>query len=503
LDVNRRIKFILILTIFCTLGLPFLQGYWNYAAYKQASKTFNSDINSALKLSINEEAESSRRKILKRYETWLRDSSFIVFGTIYIPATNETTISIADRYPPPNDNRKPFNIGFGELKLTGRIEHVTPETKSKFIKIFVYNQINSDLKKQAIYYYTYNLGDSLSRVLRESRVDTNQLSTLYKKALLKYDIDTDFILETGPKKVQSTAFPFTTRAYKAGIFSKTEVKARFRNPALIVLTQMKWLLIGSVLLISITIFCFIYTSRTLLSQKKLAELKNDFVNNMAHELNTPIATIKVAAEAIQEFKLSPQSVDDYMGIIRQQAESLTYLTDQILSSLVREEVGLKPIMNKISLNSVVNHCLEQLEPKIQSTGANVIFEADQNTAYVEGDNLHLTSVFTNLVDNALKYGNTPGHIKIELLSTKNCSIIQTTNAGEGIKPEYYERIFDRFYRIPTGNLHNVKGYGLGLTYVRQIIELHGGNIRVESSQSSNTFIITLPLLNEPASGITS
>ncbi|HEX8377871.1 MAG TPA: HAMP domain-containing sensor histidine kinase [Pedobacter sp.] len=224
---------------------------------------------------------------------------------------------------------------------------------------------------------------------------------------------------------------------------------------------------------------------------------------MAHELNTPIATIKVAAEAIQDFKLSQQSVDDYIEIIRQQAEGLTYLSDQILSSVVREELGSKPAMYSISLNSVLDYCLEQLKPKIESAGASIIVAKGLKPIYVKGNELQLTSVFTNLLDNALKYGKRPGEIQIELLPTENSFIIKMTNAGEGIKAEFFEKIFDRFYRIPTGNLHNVKGYGLGLTYVRQIVELHGGNIRVESTPSSNVFIITLPLINEPAPGITS
>jgi hypothetical protein len=244
-----------------------LQGYWNYSAYKQASKTFKSDINDALKLAIEQEAELGRKKILKRYETWLSDTNFIVFGTVYIPVTNETTVSISDRYPPPTDNRRPFNMGFRDLKLSGKIDHITPKLKSSFIKLFVYNKIDSDLKEQIAYYYTYNLGDSLSRLLKQSRIDTTQFNTLYKKALLKYDINTDFVIDIDSKLTQSSAFPFSTLIYKAGVSLNNNVNARFTNPALIVLTRMKWVLIGSILLIGITIFCYIYTSRTLLSQE--------------------------------------------------------------------------------------------------------------------------------------------------------------------------------------------------------------------------------------------
>jgi signal transduction histidine kinase len=255
---------------------------------------------------------------------------------------------------------------------------------------------------------------------------------------------------------------------------------------------MKWVLLSSLLLMAISLYCFYYTIHTLYHQKRLAALKNDFVNNMTHELKTPVATIGVAAEAITDFDLDKASTQEYAHIIREQSSNLTKLIEHILESAMEEETAEMP-MEPICIKLLVEKALLHIKPQTEKRKA-IIESSFIENVYVQGNWIHLTNVIVNLLDNSLKYSEEKPLITITSRKEQNWVILQISDKGIGIEACYQDRVFDRFFRVPTGNIHTVKGYGLGLSYAKAIVEKHRGSVILESKKLSGTSItLKLPV----------
>jgi signal transduction histidine kinase len=246
-------------------------------------------------------------------------------------------------------------------------------------------------------------------------------------------------------------------------------------------------------LIGIVVFCFAYTVQSLLSQERLAALKDDFVNNMTHELKTPVATIGVAAEALEQFALGPEDSAEYLGIIRQQAGRLGTLIDQILQSAVAEQAGPPLVRRPLDLGPLLAETLTQVQPRLTQAGSLLVYDAPSSPLPVAGDATHLTNVLMTLFDNALKHGSLGGEIQLWGGVRDSSAVVQLTNEGPIIPPQYLGRVFEKFFRVPTGNRHDVPGYGLGLHYAQAVVRHHGGTIAVRSQNERTTFTITIPL----------
>ncbi|MGB0887811.1 MAG: sensor histidine kinase [Vicingaceae bacterium] len=261
------------------------------------------------------------------------------------------------------------------------------------------------------------------------------------------------------------------------------------------LTTMWLMLSSSVLLLIIIVWAFTFTIQTIFKQKKLSEVKNDFISNMTHELKTPISTISLACEALSDKDMSENIAirNNYVGMISQENKRLGLLVESVLKSatwdkgdlnLKKEEVDLHQIINK-----VVDHIMIQVESK--SGTIKRILNADKSI--VKADQVHLTNLINNLLDNANKYSPSNPEISILTENYKEGVLITVADKGTGIKRENLNKIFDKFYRVPTGNVHNVKGFGLGLNYVKAIVERHGGEISATSVFGKGTkFNIFIP-----------
>jgi two-component system phosphate regulon sensor histidine kinase PhoR len=250
----------------------------------------------------------------------------------------------------------------------------------------------------------------------------------------------------------------------------------------------------SVFLISITILSFVLLYRNLIKQKKLTEIKNEFISNITHELKTPIATVGVAIEALRNFNAinDPQRTKEYLDISQNELHRLSLLVDKVLklSMFEKKEVDLK--YEPVNIKDVVEEVVSSMKLQIEKNHATVTVNQEGDTS-LQGDRLHLVSVIYNLLDNALKYGNGSTEIKIEMKESGDQVMLTISDNGIGIPHEYKDKVFEKFFRIPSGDKHNTKGYGLGLSYVAHVIKKHKGKIEVESQQAVGTkFIITLP-----------
>ena len=240
---------------------------------------------------------------------------------------------------------------------------------------------------------------------------------------------------------------------------------------------------------------FYYTINTILQQKKLSEIKNDFINNMTHELKTPISTISLACEALADpdMQKSDNSRNKFVGMIKEENKRLGVLVENVLKTAVLDQGKMKFKLEEIDIHHLIEKVLKSFELQLNTASGSIERKLHAQNNIVKGDKIHLTNVFYNLVDNAIKYTNSKPEITIRTVDDDEALKIEIIDNGIGISKENQKKIFDQLYRVPKGNLHDVKGFGLGLHYVKVIAEKHLGKIFVESTLGKgSTFTILLP-----------
>ncbi len=262
-----------------------------------------------------------------------------------------------------------------------------------------------------------------------------------------------------------------------------------------ILKQMLPQMLFSTLLFSITSLAFYFIYKSLKEQQLLTELKNDLISNISHELKTPIATVGVAIEALQNFDAlkNPKRTKEYLNISKMELNRLSILIDKVLNTSLFERSKLSLKLETVDLKRLVENVLDSMKLQFENQQASVHFSINGNNFLLEGDKIHLTSIIFNLLDNALKYSKLKKEIYINLKNNSSEIELMVKDKGIGIPNEFKAKIFDKFFRVPSGNTHNVKGHGLGLSYVKSVVERHRGNIEVESEKEQGTvFRITLP-----------
>ena len=262
-----------------------------------------------------------------------------------------------------------------------------------------------------------------------------------------------------------------------------------------ILKEISLPILFSVLLTGITLLSFILLYRNLLQQRKLTAIKNEFIGNITHELKTPIATVSVAIEAMKDFDAlqSPEKTREYLGIAGQELGRLSMLVDKVLRLSMFENKEVELSFERFDVSMLLQEVIRSMQIQFEKRGADVEVQYKGTDFFIDADRMHVASVIYNLLDNAIKYSKDIPKIRILAAVTGQDFILQISDNGIGIDPAYGQRVFEKFFRVPHGNLHNVKGYGLGLSYAAHIAEKHKGSIKVESDgENGATFIITLP-----------
>lgn len=258
-----------------------------------------------------------------------------------------------------------------------------------------------------------------------------------------------------------------------------------------------WSVFGSsILLIGFIGAVFYYSVNTMLNQKKLANIKNDFINNMTHELKTPVSTISLALEFIKDKTVSTNSekTEKYLNIIEQENRRLGSQIETVLQIAKLEKGDINLRHELLEINEILDQVVKNHAVQIEKFDATLDLDLHAEETNVMADKVHLTNIFYNLLDNAIKYSYEKPQIKISTSNTDNQLSVKISDKGIGIPKEHLNKIFDKFYRVPKGNLHDVKGFGLGLSYVKNMVELHHGTIEVSSKPGEGSeFTVMLPL----------
>lgn len=319
----------------------------------------------------------------------------------------------------------------------------------------------------------------------------NKLALLLKEKELQQQFQI-IAVDSGPfstSKMATTLMrdPVSGEEYKA-VFTTTKWE-----PLMAILPQMTF----SLLLIVVVVGTLLFLKRGLAQKNRLLQLKDSFVSNMTHELKTPVATIGVALEAIKNHPKDIEQTKEYLDISSGEIDRLSMLIDRVLKMSQFENDQLQFQLEKVDISQLLDEVINISKPMLKQgqMELNTTIDIPQDTS-VLGDRMHLSNVIFNLLDNSLKYCPEGSHIHQEMSLENDQVVFKHSDNGPGIPKAYQKEVFSRFFRVPTKNVHNVKGHGLGLSYVQQVVKMHKGTIDMESTEGAGTsFIIKLPILN--------
>lgn len=350
-------------------------------------------------------------------------------------------------------------------------------------------QIYEKLKKSMQKYGLKNAGFEFAIVNRQNMGNNYEMQTLNFSKMIA---DT----------VRNRAFWFPLSApggsIAEGLVAEEELWVLVPNVKTILLPSLSWMIAGSVLFTLIISTAFFVTVSTMLRQKKLSEIKSDFINNMTHEFKTPLATISLAVDALKNEKVlqSKEKMEYFSGIIKDENKRMNKQVETILQAALLDKQDVQLNMKAHHVHDVINGVMDnfQLQLEDKKGKATVLLNAQHDV--IEADEVHFTNLVSNLIDNAIKYSKDNGlQIHISTTNVGNNIRIRIEDNGIGMSRETVNRIFEKFYRAHTGNIHNVKGFGLGLSYVKAMVDAQKGKIKVDSALGKGSiFTLEFPLL---------
>ncbi len=322
----------------------------------------------------------------------------------------------------------------------------------------------------------------------------------------------DFIIKNGhyvidnvkptADAVQVQAFDYLTNTrYRVDLFSIKDITSPgylavyFSNKTGYVWASVWKILLASVIFTGVTLFCFTYTLSVIFRQKKLDEIKNDFINNMTHEFKTPIATISLAADSISNPTIlnNPDKVKRFIDIIKQENKRMNGQVEKVLQMAIVDREKFKLKMTELDIHEIIEHAVINFSLVVENREGELHTNLKAERSVIEGDFTHISNIIHNLMDNANKYSPENPNITLHTRNISDGIEITVEDKGLGLSPTSRKLIFDKFYRVPTGDVHDVKGFGLGLSYVKTMLTAHKGTIEVKSElHKGSSFIIFLP-----------
>lgn len=506
---RNRIILIIILISLSLVGLTGIQLYWVKNAFDLKEQHFQQAVTEALnnvvyKLDKKSTASRITKKLnfrkqgmrtksglasdsaaygIKIFEEYTTDSNGVVIKRSHKTVSNDSTLFKTSTPGIPLVKKVTVKDSVDTDWMTHRSEMVN-DIFDELVSINVYNDFNN-------------------------QIDPVLLDSILKKELKEKGIIADYVY--GVLESDTGNFAYTT---KPG-FDSSLVKSPYRinllpenvfiSPRYLVvhfpmqknylLNSMWEIMSSSAIFMVLIIFCFFYTIKTIFRQKKLSEIKNDFINNMTHELKTPISTIGLACEVLSDPQVEqkPEKLTRYVKVINEENRRLSLLVENVLQTAILDKGEFKLKVTEFDLHEVLDHALLNIQLQIDQRQGEVIRNFTATSSVMRGDKVHITNIIYNLIDNAIKYTTENPRIVINTRNNVNGIVFEIEDNGIGISKENQKRIFEKLYRVPTGNVHNVKGFGLGLSYVKAIVEKHGGFVTVESEPGSGSvFTVFIP-----------
>ncbi len=372
-------------------------------------------------------------------------------------------------------------------------------------------QLEKSLKEQEILVSTIVKRMLLDDVSFENRVNQEQLEKILRNNFVDHGINMDFeytVIRDNKSDIYSSEnFNKNTDFYyyRTGLLNDEILKENnylylyFPGQKALVRGSLGFLGVSTLALTLLMIILFTITLYVIFKQKKLSDVKNDFINNMTHELKTPISTISLASQMLNDESIPDEKKNKghISRIIQTESKRLGYQVERVLQMAVLDQGHLVLKKERVNMHEIIATVIQNFRLQIESQNGKLYLNDEAEHNFVNGDKVHLMNVITNLLDNAVKYSNGTPDIQVRMYNTEHSFCCSVKDKGIGISKENQKKIFERFFRVSTGNVHDVKGFGLGLSYVKLIVEQHGGSIDLASELNKGTkFDILLPLYNE-------
>ncbi|PCH68275.1 MAG: hypothetical protein COC01_04120 [Bacteroidetes bacterium] len=521
-----KIWIIVGIMILLVAGLTTFQLYWIHHAFKVKDHHFTNTVNSSLNQVVNSiergecvSAISSclnypTRKTMQFHKHL--DSSNVFHNSIqsHISALKDTNsdlyyqIYVKKRRDKAGNSYKCICIkspkscrvhcGFATMKKKGKIKTLGQRIKElikgktnivenivgELLKFEVDIDINDRINPKVI--------DSLiAQKLRQNGIDLEYDYGIYEEESDKF-IYQDSLADLNALKNSK----FSARLFPNDMFlSPNYLTLHFPDQKQYIIREMSAILASSLALILGIILCFSYAVKTILKQKRLSEMKNDFINNMTHEFKTPISTISLASEALKDPEITKDKdrLERLSNVIYDENKRLSGQTEKILQMAVLEKGNQQLNLVDVDLHELILNTIKCTKLQIEEKNGSVTSRLEAKNFIIQADKTHIMNVLRNLFDNSIKYTKENPNIVISSKNVNNGVLLTVNDNGIGISKEDQKNIFDKFYRVSTGNLHDVKGFGLGLSYVHNIVKSHKGEITVESKlDNGSTFELFFP-----------
>jgi two-component system phosphate regulon sensor histidine kinase PhoR len=479
---RRKIIYDPVLIIISVLGIAAFQVYWLKQNYDREAKSLGIKTEMAFRQTMMK-LQAAKLKLDLKTDS-VKDEKMHVF----IGEDHEKTRM---RFSPREEIVSTINV------LRDRYEDSLREKMNMVVEKI---NVSGEQKDSIKHFEATFSGPGGNRIFRllydvdslQDSITIHEIDSAYSRALKKQNLSVPFYII---KKDSAFADGENdTNEVTIGFSHPVTYKLAVGNTFPFLMKRILLPVIFSLLLLGITILAFILMYKNLVKQKRLAAIKNEFISNMTHELKTPIATMGVAIEALKNFNAmqDTQRTREYLDISSHELQRLGLLVDKVLKLSMFENKGIELKYENIDLNEIVNEVVSSFRLQSEKLHADLRV-ASAGNLHLQGDRLHLLSVIFNLVDNALKYSTENPVIRISMKEEEKNIIIRVEDNGIGIPEEYKNKIFDKFFRVPRGNTHDTKGYGLGLSYAAQVIAEHRGTITVENTTGKGTtFVISLP-----------
>lgn len=457
--------------------------YWNYQEYLDAKQELHDALEIQMELSISEVRDSTIQFILEE-----------------LPIEGESIDNFEQVGDEPIYKRKDGAKDVIFFEIDSSIENDSLELPKM-------EKLNANLKSFVNDNYKLpqdtllSLSSSLKNIYTAFEKDNKEIiAKRFLDRLKSYNLPTSFrIIENVDSlnaKNNSISIPLTfSFNLKSDYKTTPKSLAVFDNLSSFYFFKLIPNISVSILLFFALLFGFLSLLKSKKQQEQLLQIKNDFIGNMTHELKTPISTVNVALEAINNFGAlnDPIKIKEYLSISQLELGRLNNLIDKVLKLSKYEKGEFDLTKKEIDIQQLMSDVLQSLKLQFDKYDINLVIDQNGSDFHINGDDSHIKSMFYNLLDNAIKYRKENAMINVNLEEDGNRIKIEVEDNGIGIPQQYQQNIFDRFFRIPNNDHHNVKGYGLGLNYVKQIVQSHGGEITCFSNEGDGTkFIIVFP-----------
>jgi two-component system phosphate regulon sensor histidine kinase PhoR len=496
--MHKKANTLIIVCFSVMIALLIMQGYWVRQFYLNALQGFDKEVNLAFEDGIKKELELRCDTIQKLIEKKLLDTSSFIITSVWNEKHKSYVYNISSKSNPKDQ--------FNSFSLNDYSKPVPKNPNDTSVRRHVAASLallmrNEDLETHTIYYRTQDLGRYMEQQTTKFQFDTVRLRLTFDSYLDARHISVPYhfmvrkVDSTNNSTIQDSTlnskFPVITKAFSTYHFSDNQryVRAVFKNPSTYILTRMWIMICSSFLMICVVAGCMIFILKSLFKEKRLSNIKNDFISNITHEFKTPIATVAVAIEAIsnQDIRRDEDKLQRYLGHAKNEITRLDSLVNKVLNISINEHVNLTPLKQVINIDLKMKELIERCQLSA-SKFVTITYQNNSDIKALEADETQFSHALTNIIDNSIKYSSEEVVINIELSSKNRFLEISIKDKGIGIAPNEQVLVFEKFYRVGTGNAHPVKGHGLGLNYVQQIMLQHMGWYKINSKLGTGTTI---------------